>query len=264
MNARGRGRSKPAGSEPRDATLPDDPLGPPIFSDGFPEPDRLRVTKLLKVDDLLFGREGVVERVAKHPKGMAMLEEVVEQAYRCGGIRQPLLDLGAAHFGMEPLDLGRAVPGLVNAPMWRDLNLVASFYELLIEQLNDGWVLVLGETEPMALVDALYVPGGPLEKEFKVIVGVVPGRYVGVAKKRSELQRLCSMTEPKEFERTVALALSMDAKGRPAVSNEMEPEDEEEASRLALRLVMEVHESLFPGRERLRAEGLLRPAARSP
>ncbi|MHB1916976.1 MAG: hypothetical protein ACYCPN_07195 [Thermoplasmata archaeon] len=200
--------------------------------------------RLLEVDEALFGKGGVVRRVMKAKGGKSMLEGVMQKASRGGGLRQPLLDLGAAHFGMDPLDLGRAVPGLVNAPFSLDESLVSSFYQLVQHQLEEGWALVMGEAEPMALVEALYVPGGPQEGDFKVVVGIVPGRYLGVVKKGPELRRLLSIPDEAEFANTLAFVLLMEGE-KPAVATWVRPDDPAEAESLVQWLLQETHKGLF-------------------
>ncbi|MGH9919982.1 MAG: hypothetical protein ACRD6W_14095, partial [Nitrososphaerales archaeon] len=111
-----------------------------------------------------------------------------------------------------------------------------------------GWALVMGEVEPMALVEALYVPGGPWEKDFKVIVGIVPGRYVAVAKKRPELQRLVSLADEGEFARTIGFVLTMEGK-KPALATWVRPDDPDEANELVDWLLREVHKGLFLSRD---------------
>ena len=145
--------------------------------------------KLAAIDDIIYAPSGILTRIIRHPDKEALVKEAQVHAGTGVEIRETLLAIGAREFGMEPLDIDKAVPGML-APM-TDPGLAESFYmDDVRHLLQDDHAFILSDTSTLSVAELAVRAGDPGDSDHlvNVMVGVVPWSYALLVRKTDNLR----------------------------------------------------------------------------
>ena len=206
------------------------------------------IARLVDIDDAIYAPGGILTSIIHHPDKETLVKEVLEHAGTGTGVREALFAIATREFGMEPIDLGKAVPGLLS-PM-TDPGLAESFYmDDIRHRLRQDHAIILSSPDTLSVTELAVRDGDPGDSDHlvNVIVGVVPWSYALLVRKTENLRMVLGLKESSStWMRGITFDLHLDEE-KPFVRTMELPMDPAQADELFRWLFFDViHPRLFP------------------
>ncbi len=205
------------------------------------------IARLAAIDDTIYAPGGVLTRIIRRPDREALVKEAVEHSGTGAEVRETLLAIGTREFGMDPLDLGKAVPGLLSPAT--DPGLAESFYmEDIRHRLRQDHAFILSDPDTLSVAELAVRAGdlGGSDHPVNVMVGVVPWSYALLVRKTENLRTVFGLKETSPtWMRGIAFEPHLD-EDKPFVRTTELPLDPTQADKLFRWLFFDVvHARLF-------------------